>query len=162
MVQSLGRQYVRFFNQKNKRTGTLWEGRYRSCLVQAEKYLLEVCKYIELNPVRLELTSHAREYKWSSYLINANGNPSALCKPHDKYLKLGETKEKRSENYRLFCEISTEEEIIDEITKSTNQGLAIGDETFINEIEISTGNRFRPLKKGRPIGWRKERSFEKI
>ena len=159
MIQSLGRQYVRFFNQQNKRTGTLWEGRYRSCLVQAEKYLLEVCKYIELNPVRLELTRHASDYKWSSYLINAKGHPSALCKPHDQYLRLGESKEERSDNYRLFCETSTDAELIDEIRKSTNKGLAIGQESFINEIEINTGNRFRPLKKGRPRGFRKDKNF---
>ena len=162
MIQSIGRQYVRFFNQQNKRTGTLWEGRYRSCLVQAEKYLLEVCKYIELNPVRLELTRHASDYKWSSYLINANGYPSALCKPHDQYLRLGGSQEERSDNYRLFCETSTDAELIDEIRKNTNKGLAIGQEAFINEIEINTGNRFRSLKKGRPMGWRRKKNFEKI
>jgi len=159
MVQALGRQYVRFFNQQNKRTGTLWEGRFRSCLVQAENYLLEVCKYIEMNPVRLELTGHASEYKWSSYLINAYGNSSALCKPHDQYLRLGESKEERSEKYRLFCEKKPSKDIIDEIRKGTNKGLAIGEEGFKVNIEKKTGHRFRPLKKGRPIGWRKDKNL---
>jgi len=155
MIQALGRQYVRFFNRQNKRSGTLWEGRYRSCLVQPEKYLLEVCRYIELNPVRLELSNHASQYRWSSYLINANGSPSALCKPHDQYLRLGDSIEERSEMYRFFCEKKPSDEIIDEIRLSTNKGLAIGEETFKVEIEKMTGHRFRPLKKGRPLGWRK-------
>ena len=159
MIQALGRQYVRFFNQQNKRTGTLWEGRFRSCLVQAENYLLEVCKYIEMNPVRLELTGHASEYKWSSYLINANGNSSGLCKPHDQYLSLGDSKEERSEIYRLFCEKKPSEDIIDEIRKGTNKGLAIGEEAFKVSIEKKTGHRFRSLKKGRPIGWRKDKNL---
>ncbi len=159
MIQAIGRQYVRFFNQQNKRTGTLWEGRFRSCIVQSENYLLEVYKYIEMNPVRLELTGQASEYKWSSYLINANGKSSALCKPHDQYLSLGDTKEERSENYRLFCKGKNSEETINEIRKSTNKGLAIGEETFKVSIEKQTGYRFRPLKKGRPIGWRKNKNL---
>ena len=70
MIQSIGRQYVRYFNQQNHRTGTLWEGRYKSCLVQPERYLLEVSRYIELNPVRMELAGKFSEYEWSSYQIN--------------------------------------------------------------------------------------------
>ena len=155
MIQSIGRQYVRFFNKQNRRTGTLWEGRYRSCLIQPESYLLELYKYIEMNPVRKALVSQAEEYKWSSYLINAIGNSSALCKPHDQYLRLGDSIEERSEMYRFFCEKKPSDEIIDEIRLSTNKGLAIGEETFKVEIEKMTGHRFRPLKKGRPLGWRK-------
>ena len=161
MIQAVGRQYVRFFNKQNKRTGTLWEGRYRSCLVQAENYLLDVCKYIEMNPVRLELASQASDYKWTSYQVNAKGNPSALCKPHDQYLNLGDSKEERSKNYRLFCEKNLSDETIDEIRKSTNKGLAIGNEAFKVKVEKKTGRRLRSLKKGRPIGWRKEKNFNK-
>ena len=87
MVQALGRQYVRYFNSQNQRTGTLWEGRYRSCLVQPNSYLLEVYRYIELNPVRAALASNPAEFNWSSYQINASDKPSALCKPHAEYLK---------------------------------------------------------------------------
>ena len=92
MVQALGRHYVRYFNRQNQRTGTLWEGRYRSCLVQPDSHILEVYQYIELNPVRAKLAVNPAEYLWSSYHINASDKPSALCKPHAEYLKLGETR----------------------------------------------------------------------
>ena len=157
MIQALGRQYVRFFNQQNQRTGTLWEGRYRSCLVQPKRYLLEVCRYIELNPVRKDIVSYAGDYSWSSYSLNAQGRPSALCKPHEEYLELGESKDERTEKYRIFCKQSTNDQMLKEIRDSTNKGLAIGDESFKMDMEKLTGRRVRPLKSGRPFGWRKQK-----
>ena len=157
MIQALGRQYVRFFNQQNLRTGTLWEGRYRSCLVQPGNYLLEVCRYIEMNPIRLSLVNYAGDYNWSSFQVNAKGKPSALCKQHAEYLKLGETKQDRIEKYLAYCEQTTSEELLKEIRDSTNKGLAIGDESFKMEVEKMTGRRVRPLKSWRPQGWRKKK-----
>ena len=89
MMQALGRRYVRYFNFEYQRSGTLWEGRYKSCLVQEERYLLEVYRYIELNPVRAEMVTDPGEYRWSSYQINALGKVSNLCTPHPEYLALG-------------------------------------------------------------------------
>ncbi len=152
MVQALGRQYVRYFNRQNKRTGTLWEGRYRSCVVQPKNFLLEVYKYIELNPVRAELAISPEEYIWSSYRINASGKPSALCKPHVEYLKLGENKSDCAENYKLKCEIGLGNNRLKEIRKCINKGLAFGDEEFKVEVEKMTGRRQRALKSGRPFG----------
>ena len=156
MVQALGRQYVRYFNRLNQRTGTLWEGRYRSCLVQPDSYLLEVYRYIELNPVRAALAINPAEFNWSSYQINASGKPSALCKPHAEYLKLGETMAECAENYKFRCESGLDEKRLEEIRKSINKGLAFGDEEFKIEVEELTGRRQRALKSGRPVGWRKE------
>jgi len=158
MIQALGRQYVRFFNQQNQRSGTLWEGRYRSCLVQPEGYILKVYRYIELNSVRKEYVSKPSDYNWSSYQINAQGKPSALCKPHTEYLKLGESKEERSEKYQEMFEQSSREDLLEEIRDSTNKGLAFGDESFKIEVEKMTGRRVRSLKSGRPFGWRKQKS----
>ena len=157
MIQSIGRQYVRYFNQQNHRTGTLWEGRYKSCLVQPERYLLEVSRYIELNPVRMELAGKPNEYEWSSYQINAFGKPSALCRPHAEYLKLGESKEERIEKYRVMSERSPDDYLLKVIRDSTNKGLAIGDESFKTEVENMTGRRLRSLRSGRPLGWRKQK-----
>ena len=157
MVQALGRQYVRYFNRQNQRTGTLWEGRYRSSLVQPGSYLLDVYRYIELNPVRAALTSNPSEFNWSSSQINASGKPSALCKPHAEYLKLGETRTECAENYKLKCESGLDEKRLEEIRKSINKGLAFGDEEFKIEVEEMTGRRQRALKSGRPVGWRKEK-----
>ena len=158
MIQALGRQYVRYFNHQNHRTGTLWEGRYRSCLVQPEGYLLKVYRYIELNSVRKEYVSKPSDYNWSSYQINAQGKPSALCKPHTEYLKLGESKEERSVKYQEMFEQSSREDLLEEIRDSTNKGLAFGDESFKIEVEKMTGRRVRSLKSGRPFGWRKQKS----
>jgi len=158
MIQALGRQYVRFFNQQNQRSGTLWEGRYRSCLVQPEGYILKVYRYIELNSVRKEYVSKPSDYNWSSYQINAQGKPSALCKPHTEYLKLGESKEERTEKYQEMFEQISREDLLEEIRDSTNKGLAFGDESFKIEVEKMTGRRVRSLKSGRPFGWRKQKS----
>ena len=152
MVQALGRQYVRYFNRQNQRTGTLWEGRYKSCLVQPDSCLLEVYRYIELNPVRAALARNPAEFNWSSYQINASGKPSALCKPHAEYFKLGGTKTECAENYKIKCKSGLDEKRLEEIRKSINKGLAFGDEEFKIEVEKMTGRRQRELKSGRPFG----------
>jgi putative transposase len=85
MMQSLGRMYVLYFNRRHKRSGTLWEGRYKSCLVQSEAYLLQLYRYIELNPVRSKMADDPAEYTWPSYQCNALGKESTLRTPHKLY-----------------------------------------------------------------------------
>ena len=102
LMQSLGRRYVAYFNYQYKRSGTLWEGRFKSCLVQSERYLLECYRYIELNPVRANMVESPRDYKWSSYRCNGEGIKSKLITPHDEYLSLGHSEEIRLANYRSF------------------------------------------------------------
>jgi putative transposase len=102
MMQSMGRRYVQYFNHQYQRSGTLWEGRYKSCLVQEEKYLIEVYRYIEMNPVRAKMVKEPSEYLWSSYQINGLGKESDLCTPHPEFLRLGRTKKQCLENYRAF------------------------------------------------------------
>jgi len=155
MMQSLGRCYVRYFNDKYQRTGTLWEGRYKSCLVQAEQYLLEVYRYIELNPVRAGMVDDPGEYSWSSYQINALGRTSDLCAPHPEYLKLGTSRDERLASYRALFQCHMEDGVLAGIRANTNSGLAIGHERFKDEIEALTGRRLKPKKAGRPVGWRK-------
>jgi len=89
MMQSLGRMYVRYFNYTYKRTGTLWEGRYKSCVVNADEYLFHLYRYIELNPVRAGMVDDPANYVWSSYQCNALGKVSELHTPHYLYLNLG-------------------------------------------------------------------------
>jgi len=156
MMQSLGRRYVRYFNFEYQRSGTLWEGRYKSCLVQDELYLMEVYRYIELNPVRAGIVKDPEEYRWSSHSANARGNPSILCTPHPVYLALGKTSLERQENYRFLFEHHVEKfDFLKEIRDSTNKGLAIGHSRFKNEIEMLTGRRVTAKKRGRPVGWKK-------
>lgn len=111
MMQSMGRWYVQYFNYQYQRSGTLWEGRYRSCLVQSESYLLEVYRYIELNPVRAKLVEDPGAYAWSSYQINALEKISGLCKPHMEYMKLGKRKDVRMERYRALFAHHVEEKL---------------------------------------------------
>ena len=100
MMQSLGRMYVRYFNRAYKRSGTLWEGRYKSCLIQSESYLLHCYRYIELNPVHAQMVQRQEDYYWSSHAAYALGKPSSLLFPHLEYLKLGRYPKQRCERYR--------------------------------------------------------------
>lgn len=148
---------MRYFNHKYQRTGTLWEGRYRSCLVGAEDYLFEVYRYIELNPVRVGMVNDPSEYNWSSYRINALGVDSQLCTPHEQYLLLGNTKQERQASYRQLFQAVLSENLIEEIRQASNKGMAIGSENFKLQIEALTGRRLHSVKMGRPIGWRKKK-----
>ncbi|WP_028581251.1 transposase [Desulfogranum japonicum] len=150
MMQSLGRSYVRYFNKEYERTGTLWEGRYKSCLVQSELYLLEVYRYIELNPVRAEMVTDPGEYVWSSYRTNALGVSSNLCTPHAEYLSLGKTANKRKKAYLDLFRNHLGEDLIGDIRLMTNKGLALGNSRFKGEIEVLTGRRVVAKKRGRP------------
>ena len=157
MMQALGRRYVRYFNFEYQRSGTLWEGRYKSCLVQEERYLLEAYRYIELNPVRAEMVTDPGEYRWSSYQINALGKVSNLCTPHPEYLELGLEPLERRKNYRALFVHRVDGELLEEIRANTNKGLAVGHDRFKDEIELLTGRRVKEKKRGRPLGWRKEK-----
>jgi len=157
MMQSLGRRYVQYFNHEYHRSGTLWEGRFKSCLVQDERYLLEVYKYIELNPVRAEMVQNPGEYRWSSYQINGLGKMSSLCTPHREYMSLGKTASDRQKNYRQLFDRHVEGELLEEIRTNTQRGMAIGNNRFKEELEALTGRRLKSKKRGRPVGWRKEK-----
>ncbi len=150
MMQSIGRQYVRYFNYTYKRSGTLWEGRYKSCLVQTEDYLIQLYRYIELNPVRANMVDDPCEYQWSSYQVNALGKVSALCTPHPTYLAIHPTEKARQTCYRALFKHHLDTQIVEDIRQATNKGMAIGNDKFKDEIEKLTGTKMRPQKIGRP------------
>ncbi len=151
MMQSIGRLYVRYFNHTYLRSGgTLWEGRFKSCLVQSDRYLLELYRYIELNPVRANMVDEPSDYSWSSYAINALGVESELQTPHPEYLALGATEEERQRNYRELFKVHVSVELLKDIRNSINKGLALGDERFALEIEALTKRRVAARKPGRP------------
>lgn len=149
-MQALGRHYVRYFNRQYKRSGTLWEGRFKSCLVQSEEYLLSCYRYIELNPVRANMVADPGDYKWSSYQCNALGKQSALCSPHQEYLKLGSTTYTRQQVYRQLFQAHTDGILIKDIRDSLNSGLALGSARFKDEIECLYNRRVSVAKAGRP------------
>jgi len=150
MMQSLGRMYVRYFNCAYGRSGTLWEGRYKSCLIESETYLLEVYRYIELNPVRAKMVSEPSAYKWSSYQCNALGRISSLLTPHELYLNLGCTPSEIQSSYQALFKHHVSEQLITDLRRCTNAGVAFAGERFIHEIESLSNERVSRLKMGRP------------
>lgn len=150
MMQSLGRMYVRYYNSTYHRTGTLWEGRFKSCLIADNEYFLGCCRYVELNPVRAGMVEDPAQFKWSSYQSNALGLKSRILNPHEVYLSLGQSPEERQENYRKMFESEIEESMVSDIREATQKGLAIGNERFKREIELNLGRRVTAGKMGRP------------
>jgi len=149
-MQSLGRQYVRYFNSSYRRSGTLWEGRYKSCLVQHERYLLECYRYIELNPVRAGMVTGPEDYRWSSYRANGLDGGGFKLTPHHEYQRLGRTIVARREAYRVLFTAHVDGVMIRDIREAVNKGLALGSERFKDEIEKNLKRRVRPAKMGRP------------
>jgi putative transposase len=126
-VAQLQSQYM---NRTYKRTGALWEGRYRSCIVQSETYLLTCYRYIELNPVRAGLVEHPREHHWSSYRTNALNAPSGAITPHDEYVRLGQTEVERKQAYGQLVASGIDDGALNDIRLSTCSGHPLGDRAF--------------------------------
>jgi putative transposase len=151
LMKRLGQRYVQYVNRTYQRRGTLWEGRYRSCIAQEDNYLLQCLRYIELNPVRAEMVLHPADYRWSSYRTNAEGERNKLINPHFMYEKLGLTDTARQENYRELFRYSLEPGMVDEIRKATNGNFVLGNDRFKEEISKVLGRRVQPGKAGRPV-----------
>lgn len=159
MMQGLGRKYVQHFNFTHGRTGTLWEGRFKSTVVDADNYLLTVYRYIEMNPVRANMVSHASDYPWSSYQSNAVGKSIALLTPHPTYQRLGKTDEERQSAYRILFRGRMPERDLAAIREATNKAWVLGDDRFKAQIEARTGRRPVPLGRG---GDRKSAEFQRV
>lgn len=163
-IQMLGRYYVQYFNYTYGRTGSLWEGRYKSTLVDTEQYLLTCCRYIELNPVRAGMVEHPSEYPWSSYQFNAVGNPSPLLKTHYKYDELGSTGEDQQRAYRSLFKGHIPENQLEEIRAATNKEWVLGSDYFKAKIEARLQRRATPLPRGgdrKSEEWREQHAINR-
>ena len=149
-MQDVGRRYVRVINTIHGRTGTLWEARYRSSLIDSENYLLTCHRYIELNPVRAGLASDPASYAWSSYLHYAADPSNALITEHPIYAGLGPTKAERQSNYRSLFATPLDENLVAEIREAINTNSALGSDAFIDEAEARLGRSVGPPTRGRP------------
>ena len=153
VFQSVGRKYVQYFNYTYRRTGTLWEGRYRATVVESERYLLTLMRYIELNPVRAGMTSHPADYPWSSYGYNALGkaglNENWLI-PHAEYLRLGRTPVERQQAYQALFRVEIAMADLAQIRDSTHKGWALGSEKYQATIELLSNRRTASRGVGRP------------
>ena len=139
-----------YINATYQRTGTLWEGRYRASLVDAEPYLLACYRYIELNPVRAGMVQDPEAYPWSSYRWHASGQPDPTITDHALYLALGTTMPERHTAYRALFQHHLDENVLQEIRATLHQGRVLGTERFKDAIEVALTRRVRPGKPGRP------------
>jgi len=152
MMQALGRNYVRYFNDRHGRTGTLWEGRYRSTLIDSDRYFLQCSRYIETNPVRAGMVSSPADYLWSSFGSNADGRPDPLVRPHPVYLALGHSVSRRREAYRALFSTPLAPPELDAIRRATNKGMPLGFDDRRLDLERALG---RPLSRGKHGGDRR-------
>jgi len=150
LMQSLGRRYVRYVNDRYHRTGTLWEGRFKASLVDSDRYLLSCYRYIELNPVRARMVAAPGDYRWSSYRANAFGARDPVVRAHPNYLALGEDAATRREAYRMLVEGAIAEQDLLAIRSHLQRQHALGTEDFRAAIEAQSGRRAGPGKIGRP------------
>jgi putative transposase len=148
VLQSVGRRYVQYFNATYRRTGTLWEGRYKATVIDTERYLLTCYRYIELNPVRANMVTHPGAYRWSSYAANALGKSDPLVTPHALYLALGRDPEQRRRAYQALFQAHIDNTTLAEIREATQKGWALGNDRFKEEIERLLQRRTRPLPRG--------------
>ena len=150
MMQAVGRRYVRHFNTRQQRTGTLFEGRYRSTLIQAERYLLACMVYIDLNPVRAGMVSDPAQYSWSSHRHYAGVANDRLVTPHPLFWSLGNTPFARELAYGELIATGISRETKEALAGSTHRGWALGDAAYVAELEQRTDRRATPKPAGRP------------
>ncbi len=150
VVQSVGRRYVQYVNRTYRRSGTLWEGRHKSSLVQVETYFLSCQRYIELNPVRAGMVRHPGDYRWSSYHHNALGHHDSLIRPHLLYQGLGCNKGTRHVAYRELFDIELPLEDIHRIRKAATFSMPLGDNRFREQVESALNRRIGQTYRGRP------------
>jgi len=129
-MQTMANRYVRYFNATRNRTGTIWEGRFKSCLVDSENYLFTLYRYIEMNPVRAGMVKNIAEYPWSSYGYNGLGEGNSLITEHKLYQDLGEDSGLRAKNYQKIFETLIGTQQKQEITVATMRGEVYGSEEF--------------------------------
>ena len=151
MMQAVGRRYVRYFNDRQGRTGTLWEGRYRSTLIETDRYLLACMAYIDLNPVRAGMVAQARDYPWSSHGHYIGLLQDKLITPHPLAWTLGNTPFAREAAYAemVHAGISASQQAA--LTNATLRGWALGGVDFVAELQKRTERRPSQMRAGRPI-----------
>ena len=150
MMQAVGRQYVRYFNDRQGRSGTLWEGRYRSTLIESERYLLACMAYIDLNPVRAGLVAEARSYPWSSHAHYIGLKTDPLVTPHSLLWTLGNTPFAREVAYAELVQGGIDPAEQQALTSSALSGWALGEQDFVADLKKRSARRPDKAAPGRP------------
>jgi putative transposase len=138
LMQKLGRQYVSQFNARHRRTGTLWEGRYKSCLVDSESYVLSCYRYIDLNPVRARITDDPVDYRWSSAAAHTGERLNSLLSEHTTYAALGANESERGDAYRALLREGISDDDLTSIRVYLQQQRALGRDAFRSMVEAKT------------------------
>lgn len=150
LMHTFARNYVGSFNGRHGRTGTLWEGRFKACLVDSGRYFLTCSRYIELNPVRAWMVARPDEHAWSSYGANAEGRPDPLLAPHPEYLGLGTDPASRASAYRALFDEALPDDLVEEIRIHLQQQKVLGTDRFRSWVEERTGRFATVRPAGRP------------
>ena len=150
MMQDLGRKYVRYINHTYRRTGSLWEGRFKASLIDSEAYLFICMRYIEMNPVRAGMVTHPAEYRWSSYAANAQGKADKLITSHPLYLQLAQDASQQNFAYRELFDQCLDKSEVHAIREALRQELVLGRDDFKDKIEVMLKRQTRPGIPGRP------------
>ena len=151
LMQAVGRSYVRYFNDLQGRSGTLWEGRYRSTLIQSDRYLMACMAYIDLNPVRAGMVAEAQDYVWSSHGHYIGLHTDKLITPHPLFWDLGNTPFAREAAYAdmVRAGISKDQQLA--LTSSVLSGWALGEAQFVADLQKHTARRVQKDHPGRPF-----------
>lgn len=152
MMQAVGRRFVRYFNDRTRRSGTLWEGRYKSTLIQSEAYLLTCMAYIDLNPVRAGMVAQPADYAWSSHGAYIGLRQDRLLSPHPLYWSLGNTPFSREAAYAALVGAGVSADQHQGLTDATLGAWALGDAAFTAALQKQTPRRISKAKAGRPTG----------
>jgi len=150
MMQSVGRRYVRYFNDRYQRSGTLWEGRYKSTVLQIERYLMACMVYIDLNPVRAGIVVLPQDYAWSSHRHYVGQRVDPLITPHPLVWSLGNTPFAREAAYAKLVQDGITQVHEQALTDATLHGWALGDAEFVSALQKNTPRRLSKGKPGRP------------
>lgn len=148
LMQSVGRRYVQYINFTYRRSGTLWEGRYKAVPIDSEGYVMTCYRYIESNPVRAAMVTHPSGYRWSSYAHHADGKPDDLIRQHALYRALGPDEKNRCAAYRKLFKADVDADDLSALRESVNKGWALGSDRFVSKIEAMGQRRVVPLPRG--------------
>lgn len=164
-MQRVGSQFVRYWNKRHRRSGTLWEGRFWSCIIDDDRYFLQCCRYIDMNPVEAGVVRQADEYEWSSHRHLALGIEDRLVVPHITYLALAPTAELRHRAYSAYCRQETPAPALQEIRSATRAGSAAGGPRFVARIERLLARPVTRLSHGgdrKGSGWQRQPNESRV
>ncbi|OIQ65467.1 transposase IS200 like protein [mine drainage metagenome] len=156
MMQAVGHSYVRYFNHAQQRSGTLWEGRYKSTLIQSERYLLACMVYIDLNAVRAAMVMQPQDYPWSSHAHYLGLHVDRLITPHALFWELGNTPFAREAAYASLVQSGIHPLQQAALTDATLRGWALGEADFVADLQKRTQRRVAKVGAGRPFSVNKK------